>query len=89
MIFREYPTLKKLLNGETVEVDGFRVQMVGHGYEIKPGDLYVGERNTAPRLLVAKRVSENPSPPGQGYITPVEMAYSYNIRECIKVCEAP
>ena len=46
---------------------------------IQPGDTYLAERNTGPKLLTCEAVNE------RGWIRPVEMEYSYDTWECIKV----
>ena len=46
--------------------------------EIKPGDLYLAERNTGPQLLTCREVKDN-------YIIPVEMAYCYDVWECMRI----
>lgn len=45
---------------------------------IQPGDTYLAERNTGPHLLTCHKVKNN-------YIVPVEMAYCYDVWECIKI----
>lgn len=62
--------------GEVVEVEGIPVRKVSD--EVRPGDLYVGARNTA-NLLTAKRVGE------MGCVWPEEMAYPFSIGECVRV----
>lgn len=56
---------------------GFKVLMED---EIKPGDLYVAERYTGLHLLTCHHVNDD-----LGCVIAMEMAYPYNIRECIKV----
>jgi len=48
--------------------------------EIKPGDSYIAGRNTKPQLLTCAEVDKE-----NGWIRAVEVAYSYDIHECIKV----
>lgn len=48
--------------------------------EIKPGDFYIAERNTGPKLLQCKEVKDN-------LIIPTCNAYPYNKWECVKVVE--
>jgi len=51
---------------------------------IQPGDLYLAERNTGPKLLMCEKVVNNyrgePS-----YIVPTEIAYCFDAWECVKV----
>lgn len=51
---------------------------------IQPGDTYLAERNTGPKLLTCLSVVNNnfgePS-----YIVPKEFAYCYNAWHCVKV----
>lgn len=46
---------------------------------IQPGDTYLAERNTGPHLLTCESVNE------RNWIKAVEMAYSYDTWECIKI----
>jgi hypothetical protein len=48
--------------------------------EIKPGDLYLGERNVGPKLLTCWWVNKE-----VGCVFPKDMAYPYDISECVKV----
>ncbi len=48
---REYRTLNALRRGEVIDIEGIELKM--DDGEIKPGDLYVAERNTGPKLLTA------------------------------------
>ncbi len=51
---------------------------------IQPGDLYLAERNTGPKLLTCRSVNT------RGWIVPVENAYCFDTWECAKVIgEAP
>ena len=45
---------------------------------IQPGDTYLAERNTGPKLLTCLQVKNN-------YVVPVELAYCYDVWECVKV----
>lgn len=45
---------------------------------IQPGDLYLAERNTGPKLLTCLQVKDN-------YVVPVGIDYCYDVWECIKV----
>ena len=80
---REYPTLKALREGETVELGGMKFRMAEG--EIKPGDLYIAERNTAPKLLTAKEIVGDWL---GAYIIPTTPEYPYNVSESVKVEEA-
>ena len=75
---REYKTIRALREGKSVEVEGLTVCMVEG--DIKPGDIYVGERNVGPRLLTALSVNSE-----GGWINPREQAYNYDVSECVKV----
>lgn len=79
---REYATLKKLRNGEDVDLGG--ICLVMDEGEIQPGDIYVAERNTGPHLLTAKEINRE-----RGWIVPTTTNdYSFDIGECVKVREA-
>jgi hypothetical protein len=76
---REYKTLKALRQGEVVDLGGILVKM--DDGEIKPGDLYVAERNTGPKLLTCREVNVE-----GGWIEPTTFPdYSYDTNECVKV----
>lgn len=51
---------------------------------IQPGDTYLAERNTGPKLLTCLKVMKNdfgePS-----YIVPKEVAYCFDVWECVKI----
>ena len=74
-----YPTLKALQRGEIIDLEGIRLKM--DDGEIKPGDLYVAERNTGPKLLTAGDIKYS-------CIFPTTIDYPYDIWECVKVHEA-
>lgn len=76
-----YDTIRALREGKTVEVEGVFVKMDGDG-EVKAGDSYVAERNTGPKLLLAKTIDP------RGWIRSTCDAYPFDIGECVKVCEA-
>lgn len=77
---REYKTIKALQAGETVECEGFFLKK--DNGDIQPGDLYIGERNTGPKLLIAREILN-----GAVFATDYT-AYPFDIWECIKVVEA-
>jgi hypothetical protein len=65
------PTLK-----ERAAELGFEVS----DHPIQPGDTYLAERNTGPKLLTCLSVSD------YGWVVATDiMEYSYNTRDCIKV----
>lgn len=78
---REYRTLRALTAGEVVDIEGIKLRM--DDGKIRPGDLYVAERNTGPKLLTAKIVDLE-----IGCIFPTCDAYPYDIGEYVKVREA-
>ena len=79
MVFREYPTLRALRNGETVEVDGCLVR-ASESQELVRGVMYVGERNTAPRLGFVRYVDE------RGWVASEDQfIYPYDVPECVVV----
>lgn len=78
---RDYSTLEALHRGEVIDLDG--IKLIKDGGIIRPGDLYVGERNTGPQLLIAKKVDLK-----VGCIFPTESReYPYELHECVKVRE--
>lgn len=79
---REYNTIRALRRGEVVDLDGLRLVQDGDG-DVGPGDLYVAERNTGPKLLTCERVHEE-----GGWVVARENAYSFDTHECVKVKEA-
>lgn len=74
----DHTTIKALRRGETVEIDGFIVKQALT--ELSSGDLYVAERNTGPHLLTCQRVNSD-----GGYVVPEEVAYCFDISECVKI----
>ena len=60
-----------------VEIEGLQFRLSDD--EIKPGNLYVAERNTGPVLLECRKVDEE-----NGYIVPIS-GYPFDIWECRKV----
>lgn len=76
----DYSTLKKLRNGEVVDLDGILFKM-DEG-EIELGDLYIAERNSGPKFLEAKEIDVE-----RGYIIPTTPDYVFSFSECVKVCE--
>jgi hypothetical protein len=75
-----HETLRVLRSGETVDIQGIMFVMMDG--EIKPGDLYIGARNTV-QLLECKRVDNE-----LGCIYPTTWDYPFDLHECIKVREA-
>ena len=92
----EYPTIRALRKGEVVDLGGIKFRMDvdedGKERKIKPGDLYVAQRNTGPQFLTAAKVVERgEGPMGHGYggyILSTTNDYPYDIHECVKVVEA-
>lgn len=68
---------QELKAGKIVELEGAAFRMAPG--EIEPGDWYIAERKTGPKLLTAKKIHDN------GYILNREGAYPYDIHECVKV----
>jgi len=77
-MMREYKTLKALRRGEVVDFEGVGFRAVEG--ELAPGDTYIAERNTGPKLLTVKYVNDE-----EGYVVPVETAYVFDTWECVKV----
>lgn len=70
--------LRALRAGRIVEVEGIPVRLIGEAENLQPGDLYVGARNTA-NLLTVKSIGY------LGCVWPEEIAYPFNLGECVKV----
>jgi len=51
---------------------------------IQPGDMYLAERNTGPKLLTCNKVV-NTHLGDPDYIVPTEIAYCFDARECVKL----
>lgn len=68
-----------LSDGGTVEIEGLAFVMDGDG-EVRPGDTYIAERNTGPKLLTCLGINISLS-----CIVPVENAYCFDTNECIRV----
>lgn len=81
-----YETLRRLRNGEVVEVQGLRLKMTegkDHGSLLMPGDLYIGARNTV-RLLTVEQVDLD-----NGWVSPTTVDYPFDLGECVGVEEPP
>jgi len=87
MVWAGRKTIHSLRRGEVIDLEGIKLKMVigpdGQEEEIRPGDLYVAEHFTGPKLLTAKRIVAE-----HQFIIPTCDAYPYNTPECVKVCEA-
>lgn len=84
---REYRTLKALRRGEVVDLDGIRLVMDGDGKVRQPGDLYIAERNTGPKLLVVKSVTMAPCDCCVAWVNPTTTDYNFDGPECVRVRE--
>ena len=86
MVWAERKTIRALRRGEVIDFEGFKLKMVtgsdGQEEEVRPGDLYIAERFTGPKLLTAKRIVKE-----HQFIISTCDAYPYDIPECVKVCE--
>src|SRR4051794_32512928 len=65
---------------ESGKIEGVSFKVTGHGTDIQPGDTYIAERSDGLKLLTCKKNDWD-----NGWITPVEMAYSYDTGECIRI----
>lgn len=88
----DYRTIRALREGKVIELEGLRFMMArdanGEEAEIQPGDLYIAERNTGPQLLIAKQIVR-PEDGSLAYVIAAEVAYPYDLRECVKIAEMP
>jgi len=78
---RAYKTIRALLSGLVVEVDGFKLRM--DDGDIQKGDIYVAERNTEPKLLVCDHVDKKIR-----CVFPDSNDYAFDLHECVKVKES-
>lgn len=62
----------------TADFEGVTLKMVGESDSLQPGDIYVAERNQGPKLLTVREIKINA-------VFPVEVAYPYDLWECVKV----
>ncbi len=82
--------VRSLINPEdnTIEFEGVMFQAFPDD-EIQPGDTYLAARNTGVQLLTCRenvpRPTEENGLKHGGWIHAVEMVYSYNTHECVKV----
>lgn len=67
----------RVRKGEVVSLDGFTITI--RPGNIEPGDTYLAEKNTGPKLLTAKGIHP------RGYIIPEEFAYPYDTCDCVRV----
>jgi hypothetical protein len=86
---REYKSLKVLLDGGVLNLEGINLRMKPGS--IEPGDLYVAERNTGPQLLTCKDLHYVKWDDGTmrvSWINPTTtMDYPYDWWECVRVEE--
>jgi len=54
---QEYKTIKLLRSGKVLNLNGLLL-IADPNREIYPGDLYIAERNTGPKLLTCKLILE-------------------------------
>lgn len=74
-------TVARLKAGKIVEIEGIRFKQVEG--ELKPGDMYIAERNTGPKLLTVREVNKEGN-----WVEATTDDYSFDTWECVKVCEA-
>lgn len=67
---------RDVLNAYALDLD----VRLGWGTPIRPGDMYLAKRNTGIHLLTCKSV-------GEGFVVPVENAYSYDFNECVLIIQ--
>lgn len=76
-----HETLRKLREGEVVDLEGLLFVMDGDG-AVAAGDTYIGARNTVD-IYTCRSVNAE-----QGWVNPVGTGYPFDTSECIKVREA-
>ena len=82
----DYRTIRALRQGEIIDIEGIKLKM--DDGQIQVGDLYVGERNTGPKLLTAKKIVMLDDRSDIDFVIPTCNAYPYDGYECVKACEA-
>jgi len=82
----KHETIKALRNGETLNFNGISL-LLDEGI-IQPGDLYIAESNTGPKLLTAKKVVMTENGLCINYIHATTPDYSFDGCACVKVREA-
>ena len=65
------------IEGCVVTVERASIVVTG---PLAPGEMYVGERNTGPQLLVCREDDID-----NGWVMPTTIAYPYNRHECRRV----
>ena len=73
-------TLSRLRMGEVVNFEGINLRKVDA--PIRPGDLYIAERNTGPKLLTCCVNNQEES-----WISSTTWDYPYDTWECVRVEE--
>jgi len=93
----EYPIQRQVREEGTVELEGMTLRIIPgkeYGSDLEPGDTYVAERNSGPKLLTVKEVHTHNTHPGArhtNWVVPVEQyAYSFDPGECagVEIVEA-
>lgn len=85
--------LNRLRDGETVEFEGAKLRMIPgkeNGAALEPGDSYIAERNSGPKLLTVSYVVDHDYAQRfglkfSGWVVPTEVMYSFDFHECVGV----
>ena len=76
----------RLRSEKKIDFEGLTIRYIGEWTELKPGDSYMAERNTGPKLLTVKEVKETlGGGKYAGAVYPMENEYPYDLPECVKV----
>jgi len=77
---RAYEMLTKLDTGVEIDFEGVKIRKVGDWQDLKPGDTYIAERNTGPKLLTVREVDL-----ASACIYAKEPAYAFDLGEVRKI----
>lgn len=85
--------LHRLREGEEVEFEGVKLRMTPGketGATLEPGDSYIAERNSGPKLLTVAYVVDRDYAQRfglkfSGWVVPTEVQYSFDFYECVGV----
>lgn len=89
-----YSRIRSLLReGQTVALEDKFIKMIpekSRGSDLEKGDRYFAERNSGPRLLtvdyiVDQAYADSHGLQFSGWVSPVEIAYSFDFHECVGV----
>ena len=83
----------RLRDGQIVELEGVKLKMIPGketGATLEPGDTYLAERNSGPKLLTVNYIVDEDYAHRwglkfSGWVVPTGLSYSFDFHECVGV----